>query len=150
MKKTYKFILLVVLLISIFPINVRASYWIGKLANYTWGYTEYGRLKVSIVSPTKAGSYDIAEEFDKMLIGTKFEKYRPTIKIQIQCHFVAHLINKVPWNIEIQRNQRDFNHGCNTESWIDNLKLTPPPSYKLPPNKCIGNMCMYSHSELDK
>lgn len=60
-KKTYKFILLVVLLISTFPINVRASYWIGKLANYTWGYTEYGRLKVLIVSPTKAGSYDIVK-----------------------------------------------------------------------------------------
>lgn len=94
MEKTYKFILLVALSIFVFPINVRASYWIGKLANYTWGYTEYGRLKVSIVSPTKAGAYDIAEEFDKMLIGTKFEKYRPTIKIQTQCHFVAHLINK--------------------------------------------------------
>lgn len=79
------------------------------------------RLKVLIVSPTKAGSYDSAEE----LIGTKFKKYRPTIKIQIQYHFVVHLINKVPWNIEIQRNQIDFNHGCNTESWIDNLKLTP-------------------------
>lgn len=89
------------------------------------GYTEYGRLKISIVSPTKSWSYDIAEEFDKMLIGIKFEKYRSAIKIQIQCHFVVHLINKVPWNIEIQRNQIDFNHGCNTESWIDNLKLTP-------------------------
>lgn len=75
-----------------------------------------------------------------MLIGTKFEN---TIKVQIQCHFAAYLINKVPWNIEIQRNQRDFNHRCNTESWINNLKL-PPLSYKLPPNKCIGNMCMYS------
>ena len=101
MKKIYRIFLVFSIFTVIFQSNLKAAYWIGKLANYTWTYTDSGRLKVEMRSPKKAGSYDIAEEFDRMLVGSKFEKYRSTIKTQIQCHGFSYAFNKTPWNIEV-------------------------------------------------